>query len=193
MAVHPTRTASIAIVLISLSSVLLAQVQVHELGVVRLLTPVPALLLLPAVAGTVVAIACENTAKLPLPDPPRAAFARAAWITSWTVLACVAVDAGRLAGAEVEWQASSRNVALHASLAIALLRLGLAHLAWVPTLGYMLVSMVFGFPNARPGYYWWALIMERHATLGHLIAAGLAWTLSAVAYVAGPRYGRRTS
>src|SRR5262245_50010525 len=65
------------------------QVEIEQLGVFSLPSPVSILLLLPAAAGIGAAIGCQNESGLPLPDPLRAMAARLLWFVVWTAAASI--------------------------------------------------------------------------------------------------------
>lgn len=171
-AVHATVPALSILGLVAPASVVFSQVWVSDVGVARLAVPVSLLMLLPTAAGVAVAVAAHNTARLPLPDPPRAAASRAAWALTWTAAAVLTVNLGQLAGAQVGWEPVARNVLLHAALGLLTVRLGYPHLAWLPSLLYSLACMVFGHPQHGARYYWWAVVMETGTTSGQLITVG---------------------
>lgn len=184
--VHATRPALWVLASVAVVSLVFADVQAQNFGLVRLLTPVSVLLLLPTIAGVGAAIAGDNTARLPLPDPPRAVIARAGWVLSWVVLAIAAVNVGQSVGAGVDWLAVARNVTMATALGLFVVRLGFASLAWLPPLAYTIVCMMFGFPRGRPDYYWWAVIMERDVTTAQLYGVGLVF-LAVLAFYVWPR------
>ena len=74
------------------ASLLLAQSDVSQIGPIKFLAPVSVLLMIPAVSGTAAAIAADNGARLPLPDPVRAKVARLFWLLMWTAIAAVACN-----------------------------------------------------------------------------------------------------
>ena len=155
------------------ASVLFAQTTVQDFGLFRLFAPISVLMLLPAIAGVAAALACDNTARLPLPDPARAAVARVAWALTWTALAVVAVNLGQLAYTAASPSALTRNVLVYTAIGILVVRIGYPHLVSLPPLGYLLACITFGFPTDQPRYYWWAAPMDDRVTTGQAVGVGI--------------------
>ncbi|GAB1640186.1 hypothetical protein [Krasilnikovia sp. MM14-A1259] len=190
--VHSTNAAGGTLVVVAVGSVLLSQVSFSDFGMVRLISPVSALLFLPVIAGTAAAIACDNTARLPLPDPPRAAAARGAWAAVWTLAAALATSSGILTGSTIGWAAVVRNVLLYNALGLIVARLGYPHLTWLPSLTYTMACILFGYPNHGIGYYWWAVVMADQVTAASVTGIGLLYAAAFLAYVAPIRRRRHT-
>jgi len=81
-----------------------ADQSLQRFGFVTFFAPISVLLFVPTLAGIAAAIALHNEARLPLPNPPRARVARAAWLLTWTTLACGAVNLGQLSVARLPAQ-----------------------------------------------------------------------------------------
>ncbi|WP_351230929.1 hypothetical protein [Streptomyces sp. NPDC002133] len=167
-------------------SVLCARAMIDSMGFLLFDTPVSLLLLLPVLAGIAVGIGSDNTARLPLPEHRRLIPARLAWLAFLAVLAGSAVSLGQLAGPDITWQPGARNLMLHASLAVATVRLLGPAMAWLPPVTLTLVAMLFGYPPSEPGYYWWAMIMEETVTVTHWGVTATAFTLAAALYAFAP-------
>jgi hypothetical protein len=151
-------------------------------------------MLLPVVAGVGVAVACQNTAALALPDPVRAVLARAAWVLVWTVLATLAANAGLVAGARVDAAAVVRNVLLVTALGLAMTVLGQPQLAWLPAVAYGTACMLLGSTTGGE-FYWWAVMLTDRVTTVQAVVVTGAFVTVAGAYVLLPhgvlRYRRR--
>ncbi|MFY1674307.1 hypothetical protein ACN27G_30890 [Plantactinospora sp. WMMB334] len=182
-AVHRTRPASGVMILVASASTVLARTRIEDFGLIRLLTPVSVMLLLPAIAAVGAAVACVNGARLPLPDPPRAVAARLAWAVGWAGIATLAANLGQLAGTDVRWPAVTRNVLLYLAVGLAMTRFGRAHLIWLPVVAYTVVCMVFGYPSGELRYYWWAVVMREHATAGEVVAVGCLFAVGLLTYL----------
>ncbi|WP_433531084.1 hypothetical protein ACQPYA_02890 [Micromonospora sp. CA-263727] len=154
---------------------------------VRLISPLSALLLLPVIAGTAAAIACDNTAKLPLPDPPRVKLLRVLWAFGWTAVACLSSTAGVLAGSSTGYVPIVRNLLIFNGLGLIVLWLGFPHLTWLPSLTYTMACILFGYPNHGIDYYWWAVVMTDHATVGAVLSAGGIYLVALACYGASVR------
>lgn len=189
--VHGTRPAAGALAAVGGAALLWGEVAIARLGMVEFLKPVSMLLLLPTAAGVAAAVAAHNTVRLPLPDPPRAVVARTLWAPAWTLLAVGVVCLGGLVGATVACDAVARNVLLHAALGLAVVATGRAHLVWLPSFGYTLACMLFGFPQHDRRYYWWAVIMEETTSAGQLVVVAGVYAVALVGYVTAPRGTRR--
>ncbi len=192
-AVHATGTARWLLLVVAAGSLVLAQVSVENLGLVRLISPLSALLLLPVVAGSAAAIGCHNTAQVPLPDPPRAKLLRAVWAGIWTVAAGLAALTGTLAGSPQEWPAIVRNLLLYNALGLVVLRLGYPQLTWLPALVYTMAAMLFGYPSHGPDYYWWATVMTKQATAADVLCVGGIYLAAFAWYVASVGRGREAT
>lgn len=81
-----------------------ADQSLQRFGFVTFFAPISVLLFVPTLAGIAAAIALHNEARLPLPNPPRARVARAAWLLTWTTLACGAANLGQLSVARLPAQ-----------------------------------------------------------------------------------------
>ena len=170
-AVHATRRGAETLGFAGAFSVLMANVSIEQLGPVGVATPISMLLLLPVVAGVAVGVALSNESDgLGLPDPARAAVARAAWFIAWTGVAASVTALAGFINDGVEPGAIVRNVVLYAALAAAAPLLRVPHLAWLLPIAYALVCVMFGYPPGQPGYYWWAVVMEPEASPAHLVA-----------------------
>ncbi|GAA3781060.1 hypothetical protein GCM10022225_81810 [Plantactinospora mayteni] len=191
-AVHRTRPASGVTVLVASASIFFARTTIEDFGLIRLLTPVSVMLLLPAIAAVGAAIGCVNAAQLPLPDPPRAVAARLTWAVGWAGLAILAANLGQFAGADAQWSAVTRNALLYLAVGLAMIRFGRAHLIWLPVVAYTVVCMVFGYPSGEPRYYWWAVVMQEHATVGQLVGVGCVFSVGLLTYLL-PRPGGLSS
>ncbi|NJC82890.1 hypothetical protein [Planosporangium mesophilum] len=188
--VHSTATAGRTLAVIAVGSLVLSQVSFSDFGMVRLISPMSALLLLPVIAGAAAAIACDNTARLPLPDPPGAKLARAVWAAAWTTAAGLATTAGILVGSPAGWGAIVRNLLIYNGLGLIVLALGYPHLTWLPALTYTMACMLFGYPNNGLGYYWWATVMTDQATTADVVCAGGIYLAAFASYVAPIRRRR---
>jgi hypothetical protein len=187
-AVHATRPAlSMQLTAVVLGTAFGAA-SVSQIGFVRLPTPVAALLLVPVLAGTGAALASVATFELPLPDPVRARAARFAWALVWLVVACAASSVGLVVGAGVSAASIGRNVVLTAALGLAMVRVGQGRYVWVPAATLTLLAMLFGHPDDRPGYHWWAMMLEERTTIAHLLAGGTLYVLALVNLARGRRF-----
>ncbi|MFI8087096.1 hypothetical protein ACIF9R_02120 [Streptomyces sp. NPDC086080] len=189
-AVHAVRPARVLLAMVALVSLCGSQVTVSGVGLFLFDSPVSLLLLLPALAGMGAAIATDNTARLPLPDPPRSVLARAGWVTAWTCLAVLAANVAQVTGPEVTWQPTARNVLLHTALSLVTLHYVHAHAVWLPSLALTLCSMLFGYRVGEPGHYWWAVIMDLEVTPTQWVVTGVLFTAAALAYVVFPAVRR---
>lgn len=186
--VHLSRFGATIVVTSAVASALFAHIWVHRFGAVILAAPVAVLLLIPAMAGTGVAVACANPTNAPLPDPPRAALARAAWISGWTIAATAAATAGLLAGPGVVAAPIIRNVVACSGLAVVMVALGRSTLAWLPPLSATILSAMFGAPDDpdRAEPYWWAMMIAEDVTVAMWAVSGGLFVLAASAYVVIP-------
>ncbi|MFJ6939999.1 hypothetical protein [Streptomyces sp. NPDC101132] len=158
--VHAGRSAVTLIAVSGLLSLIGAQAMIDSLGFLLFETPVSLLLFVPALAGIAVGMGTANTARIPLPEPHRLLTARLLWLLALTAVAGLAVSLGQLVGPAIDWQAGVRNLLLHSSLAVITVSFAGPALAWLPPVTLTLACMFFGYPQAKPGYYWWAAIME---------------------------------
>jgi hypothetical protein len=182
-AVHATRSAFSIMAVVAPTSLFLAQSEVQDFGLVRLISPVSVLLLMPALTGIAAAMACENTVSLALPDPMRAVLSRAAWAAGWTGVALATVCiAGATQGA-TSLMAITRNVLLFTAISLFTLRLGYPHLLWLPVMAYMIACMLFGYGRPSHEYYWWAAVMEADVRGGQLGASCLLFGVAMLVYV----------
>jgi hypothetical protein len=183
--VHPTRSALAVTATAAAMSVLYAQATVSGFGGFRLAVPVPALLLVAVLAGNGAALACDNTARLPLPRPARAIASRGAWALGWTVLAAVAATAGRLVGSPADAGAVVRNVAVYSALGLVMVGLGFASLAWLPAVLLTLAAMVFGSVDGIH-FAWWAITMDATVTPRQAVAVAMLFVGSLATYLIFP-------
>ena len=186
-AVHATRPALTVMVTVALASLIFGRSVVENLGFIRLLAPVSVLLLLPAVAGVGAAIACDNTARLPLPDPVRARVCRAAWVLGWTLLAVLVVNIGGFDAEVASIAASSRNVLLYTGIGLFVVWLGYPGIAWLPPLGYTIACMLFGSSLRKIDYYWWAAVLKEQVTIAQAVTVGVIYAAAVLAFVLVPR------
>lgn len=189
-AVHAIRPAAVLLGVVAAAAPTVGPAWLPRVGPVELLAPVSVLLLLPAVAGVAVAVAADNGARLPLPDPARAVAARAGWVVAWTLLGVAVVTLGQLAGAGVPWEAAARNVVLHAALGLAVVTAGYASLAWLPSFGYLLVCLLFGFPAGERRYYWWAVVLQEHVSPAQVLWVAALYAAALAGYALGAHRGR---
>ncbi len=180
-AVHASTTAFALLTLTGLASLVLASVRITHLGPLHFLSPPSALLLLPAVAGTAVGLACTNQVGLSLPDPARAKGARAAWLVAWCLGALAVANAGQLLGADVSGQAVARNVLLHASLAVLLVVLRFPALAWLPSMLLTMVVILFG--GDANGAYYWAVLLRSDITAGQVVTVSVLWSVIGLVHI----------
>jgi hypothetical protein len=185
--VHATGPALGVFAAVASASLLLAQLEIEDFGLVRLVSPVAIPLLLPAIAGVGTAIACENTARLGLPDPVRAVIARAAWAMCWVGLSFAAAGAALIVNPEISLMAIARNLMIFVTMGLLMLSLGLPHLLWLPVLGYVIGCIMFGYDRAAHEYRWWAVVMEEPATAGQLLLAAVLATVSISVYAVSPK------
>lgn len=156
--------------IVAVASIVFAQFEIEDFGLIRLITPMALPLLLPALAGVGAVTACENTARLALPDPARAAVARFIWAVSWTLLAFAAAGAAGLVNPETNLMAIARNLLVYVAIGLLTLRSGFPHLVWLPVLAYTITCMMFGYDRAQHDYYPWAVIMKNDVSSGQLLA-----------------------
>jgi hypothetical protein len=105
--------------------------------------------------------------------------------------AILSITAARCLLLPIRMRGSARvpNLMLQGTLAVAVVRIGYAHLAWLPPLAYTLACMMFGYAGDEPRYYWWAVIMQERTTDAQWAVCGCALALVFVAYsLAAPRY-----
>ncbi len=181
-AVHTSVPALVVLLVSAVAAVTLRHRITQSIGPIAL--PVPAVinLFVPTLAGIGAALAADNQAALPLPDPARAIGARLAWTLGWLGLACGSVGVCLLFGARVEAAALLRNVLIAYSLALLVVTAGAAPFAWLPPTALALASVLFGGTSHRPDapYTWWASIMNEAATTRQWTAVALL-TVVAVA------------
>lgn len=188
--IHATSPALAVMTVVTVVTMLFPDARVPGVGFIQFSTPISIQLLLPAFAGLAAAIACDNTARLPLPDPIRAIASRAAWALGWTTLAVAAANIGQLFGTATDWRPVTRNVLIEAALALACVSLRYPTVAWLPVLVFTTGSMVFG-EKSQGGYYWWAVILEDEYTATQEILVGSMFGLAMLLYVLIPTIGRR--
>lgn len=177
-AVHATRPAVAMQLTAVVAGMVWAAVNVSQIGFVRFPTPVAVLLMVPILAGTGAALASVPTFDLPLPDPAEARLARVAWALGWLAMSVAASSFGLLVGGEVSAVSIGRNVMLTTALGIALARVAQGRYVWVPAPTLTLLAMLFGYPDDRPGYYWWAMMLEERTTATHMVGVGVLYLLA---------------
>jgi hypothetical protein len=182
-AVHTTRPACYMMMVATVGSVMLGQSTITELGTIRLANPLAILLMLPAVTGLSAAVACVNNARLPLPDPPRAAVARLIWVASWTVIATLAANTAQAIDANAGWLPVARNVLLYCAIGLATIQLGFPQFIWLPALGYTFVCMYFGYPQFGGDFYWWAVVTQSDTTTAQMATVSAIYISAAIFYV----------
>jgi hypothetical protein len=185
--VHATRPALTLLAVTAALSLLCARAMIDSVGFLLFETPVPLLLLLPVLAEIAAGIGSHNTARVPLPEPGRLTPARIAWLLTLTGLACLSVSIAQMAGPDLPWQPTVRNVLLHTALAITAASLLGPTLAWLPPVSLTLICMLFGYPPSEPGYYGWAMIMEETVTTNQWAVTATAFLAACVFYTAGPK------
>ncbi|CAM5334531.1 hypothetical protein GCM10010329_37440 [Streptomyces spiroverticillatus] len=185
--VHAGRPALVLLAVSGLLSLLSAQAMISSLGFLVFETPVSLLLLVPVLAGIGVGMGTENTARIPLPEPLRLLAARLVWLLALTAAAGVAVSVGQLAGPAVDWQACLRNLLVHAALTVLAVTLVGSATAWVPSVALTLLCMFFGYPPSKPGYYWWAAVMEETVSPTQWAGTTALFLLAALVHVLHPR------
>jgi hypothetical protein len=195
-AVHATRPALSMQFTAVVIGIAFGAASVSQIGFVRLPTPVAVLLLVPVLAGTGAALASVTTFDLHLPDPVNARVARAGWALGWLAIACTTSASGLILGAEVSPASIGRNVLLITALGLAVVRVEQGRYVWVPAATLTLLAMLFGHPDERPGYYWWAMMLEERTTAGHLIISGALYLVALANLACGsaprpPRLVRR--
>ncbi|MEU2119473.1 hypothetical protein ABZ567_28370 [Streptomyces sp. NPDC016459] len=184
--VHPTRSALILLAVATLLSLTGARAAIDNLGFLLFDTPVPLLLLVPVLAAVAVAMGSDNTARLPLPQPPRLACARLLWLLTLTALAACASNLGQLADPVVDWQPTTRNLLLYTSLTITTATLASPALAWLPPVTLTVVAMFFGYRTTQPGYHWWATIMEQATSPAQWSCATASFLVAALLHTVHP-------
>ncbi|MFD9116709.1 hypothetical protein [Streptomyces bottropensis] len=158
--VHATRPAAVLLATSGVLSLVGARAMIDNLGFLLFETPVSLLLLVPVIAGIAVGIGSDNMSRVPLPEPPRLATARAGWLLALTLTGAFVVSVGQLVGPAITWQAGVRNLLLFAALSVLTVSLTDSAMAWLPPVALTLASMLFGYPPSEPGYYWWAFVVE---------------------------------
>lgn len=192
-AVHGTGPAAALLVAVTVASALGGEVRLPGLSsVVLFRVPLPLPILLGAVAGIAAAVACHNAVRLPLGDPVRAKVARAAWALAWTGFAALVGNLNILTGTADVMAAVTRNTVLYAAVGLLTVRFATVNLVWLPCLGLMLTSMLFGDDPTGPpgGYYWWAIVVSPSVSSSQWIAVTAVYLLAVVAYVV-PRSASR--
>lgn len=188
--VHATRPAAVLMAISGLLSLVGAQATIDKLGFLLFETPVSMLLLVPVIAGIAVGIGSDNMSRVPLPEPPRLAAARAGWLLALALTGTLAVSLGQLVGPAITWQAGVRNLTLFAALSVLTASLIGSAMAWLPPVALTLASMLFGYPPSEPGYYWWALVVEGTVAPWHWAAVGGLFLSAVLVYVIRPMAGR---
>ena len=103
---------------------------------------------------------------------------------TWTLGAVLAANVSVVFSlATASWAVIMRNVVVFTAIGLIALRLLSAETLWLPGLTYTISCIMFGYPQGRRGYYWWAVIMTDTATVSQFIVIGTLF-LAAVAFYA---------
>lgn len=163
-----------------------ARTTINGLGFTLFETPISLLLLVPTIAGIAVAVGSDNETQLPLPAPVRLFGARVVWLVGLALLAIATASMGQVVGSALSWQVGVRNTLLHTSLAVLTATIGYASMSWLLPVLLTLACMLFGYPPSEPGFYWWAAIMEKEATLNQWIFVIATFSASTLLYALSP-------
>lgn len=183
MAVHSWRPGTAVVLTAMLISLASANRVLSEIGPIRLMLPISPLLLLPALAAMGVGLACHSAVRMGLPDPSREKCSRFIWLTGWTVIAWAAVSSGQLLASAGAGPAIARNLLIFTALGVLAMVLGGPSATAVPVLVYLMMAMLFPHVSDGSRYGWWAAILTPSVTSDHMLVAGGAWAVAALAYI----------